>query len=46
MRHGERIDKTVIERFQKEWEYVDPLITDDGKKHAFSVGTSCVGYKL
>ena len=46
MRHAERLDKTVIERFKSDWERYDPPITVDGKKHAFFVGTVSVGYKL
>ena len=46
MRHDERLDKTIFERFKTEWQYHDPPITEGGKKHAFFVGTMCVGYKL
>lgn len=46
MRHAERLDKTVIERFKSEWNKFDPPITEEGKKHAFFVGTCSVGYKL
>ena len=46
MRHAERLDKTVVERFKSEWDRFDPPITEDGKLHAFFVGTVSVGYKL
>jgi len=33
MRHGERIDKTIIERFKNtDWDYSDPILTPEGKQ--------------
>ena len=46
MRHDERVDKTIIERFKSEWQLHDTPITEDGKKHAYFVGTMEIGYKL
>ena len=45
MRHAERIDKTVIERFWHDWETADPMISPAGRKDAFFVGTLLIGYK-
>ena len=38
MRHGERIDKTIVERFKHDWSYHDPIITPDGCEMAASLG--------
>ena len=39
MRHGERVDLTVLDRFKiKDWTYKDPVITPDGCKQAHLYG--------
>ena len=35
MRHGERIDLTILNRFTEEWDKHDPRITEDGCKDAY-----------
>jgi hypothetical protein len=45
MRHAERIDKTVIERFKQDWVVHDPIISPAGAQDAFYVGTMLISYK-
>jgi 6-phosphogluconate dehydrogenase len=38
IRHGERIDKTMLDRFKYDWVSNDPIVTPDGCKDAFKKG--------